>query len=183
MENVSGVFWLMKPPAPSRRHTILPADIRFTGTLRPADSGSRTPSLPHTEYTALIISGGKAIQVRVRKLEGGKNGRSGEMHRNDTLPYLTALNSDTAENMRRGINNIFTVAAHASEQNHAQFSEEVIYFTYSPYGRVNTSQAKYKTATAFNLESVRNNSSVIISVIWCRAAKWSRLILKPVADI
>ncbi|TNN81999.1 hypothetical protein EYF80_007645 [Liparis tanakae] len=47
MENVPGVFWLIAPASPSRQHTILPADFRFTRTLNPTDSGCGTPSPIH----------------------------------------------------------------------------------------------------------------------------------------
>lgn len=39
-------FWLIEPAASSRRHTILPADIRFTGKRNPTDSGSGNTTSP-----------------------------------------------------------------------------------------------------------------------------------------
>lgn len=96
MENIPGVFWLIEPATSSRRHTILPADIRFTRTQNPTDSGSHTPW--HIRRAPLWLHLEKAIKVWVRKR---KNLRSGEMLWNDTLPYHRALNSDTTKHMLR----------------------------------------------------------------------------------
>lgn len=42
----SGAFWLTEPTTSSHRHTIIPADSRFTGMRSPADSGSHTSTPP-----------------------------------------------------------------------------------------------------------------------------------------
>lgn len=62
MEDVPGVFWLIAPASPSRQHTILPADFRFTRTLNPTDSGCGTPSPIHNRGARIASRKGNQSQ-------------------------------------------------------------------------------------------------------------------------
>lgn len=164
MENIPSVFRLMESATSSRRHTTLPADIRFTRTRKPNWQQRRpslppplSPSSPHPdpEHRPLITSRKRQSKAWARKPTNLKEWE-------DALEWYTLLSPGLefrrhkAHKAKR-INSFSTVALHAQPAKRTGAAKSIFAIWFRKYIR-----EPYTTAAPSHLVSGSRRMGVCV---------------------